>query len=144
MAKDHIVDYDTTAGNNTDVDGIDTGEGNAPSTVNDGMREIMADLAEFYKDTGGSVSAGGSGGAYTLTTNDSVASYAQGEIYAFEANHAMPDTATATLNINAIGGKALRKRVSSNLVQNDIVANQVILVAYEDTTDVFQILSDMP
>jgi len=141
MAKDHIVDYDTTAANNTDIDGVSVAEGMAPGNVNDAMREILADLAEWYGDTGGALVSAGASGAYTLTTNDSLAAYAQAQMYAFEANHAMPDTATATLNVNAIGAKALRKNVSVNLELNDIKAKQIVVVAYEATDDVFQIVA---
>ncbi len=141
MAKDHIADYDTAPGNNTDVDGINTAEGWAPSNVNNAVREMMADLAEWYGDIGGSLVSGGSGGAYTLTTNDSVAAYAQKQFYLFEADHAMPDTATATLNINAIGAKPLRKHVTMNLENGDIVANQIVAVCYEATNDCFHMLT---
>lgn len=143
MAKDHIVDYDTTAGNNTDIDGVSIAEGMAPSNVNNAKRELMADLAELYGDIGGSLVSAGSGGAFTLTTNDNVAAYAQKQFYMFEANHAMPDTATATLNINAIGAKPLRKHVTLNLENGDIAANQMVAVCYEATNDCFHVLSPL-
>jgi len=139
MAKNHIVDYTVVAASNTDVDGVDTGEGCAPSTVNDAMREIMADMAEYYQDVGGGISSTGAAGVYALTTKDGVAAYAQGQIYAFEANHAC--TGAATLNINAIGAKAIKKYVSEDLIADDIIANQICLVCYEQTNDVFHLLS---
>jgi hypothetical protein len=144
MAKDHIRDYDKTAGNNTDVDGVNIAEGTAPSNINDAIREVMSHQAELHEDTRGGLTSGGSMGAYTLTTGESLAAYAQsGGLFCFEANHAMPDTATATLNIDAVGAKAIRKHVSVNLDQNDIKANQMVIVAYEGTTDVFHIISSM-
>jgi hypothetical protein len=45
MAKDTIPEYDTSPGNNTDIDGVDISEGCAPSTINNAIRELMADQA---------------------------------------------------------------------------------------------------
>jgi hypothetical protein len=142
MAKDHIRDYTTVAGDNTDVDGVSVAEGTAPSNINDAIREVMSHQAELHADTRGGLTSAGSGGAYTLTSNETLAAYAQsGGLFVFEANHAMPDTATATLNIDAVGAKALRKDVSVALQQNDIKANQMVIAAYEAATDVFHVIS---
>lgn len=142
MAKDHIRDYDLTAGNNTDVDGVNIAEGTAPSNINDAIREVMSHEAEQHGDIRGGLTSAGADGAYTLTSNESLAAYAQsGGLFVFEANHAMTDTATATLNIDAVGAKAIRKNVSVNLAQNDIKANQMVIASYEAATDVFHILS---
>ena len=48
MAKDRISEYDATAGNNTVVGDVDINEGNAPSTVNNALREILSHLADAY------------------------------------------------------------------------------------------------
>ena len=142
MAKDHIRDYDLTAGNNTDVDGVNIAEGTAPSNINDAIREVMAHQAEDHGDSRGGLVSGGSQGAYTLTTNETLAAYAQsGGLFVFEANHAMPSTATASLDIDGVGAKPIRKNVSVVPVANDIKANQMVIVAYEAATDVFQLLS---
>lgn len=42
-----INDYDQIADNNTDINGINIGEGWASSNVNNAIREIMADLKVF-------------------------------------------------------------------------------------------------
>lgn len=142
MAKDHIRDYDTTAGNNTDVDGVSIAEGTAPSNINDAIREVMSHQAELHGDTRGGLTSGGSGGAFTLTTNETLSAYAQsGGLFVFEANHAMPSTVTATLNIDSVGAKPIRKHVSVNLDQNDIKAGQMCIVAYEAGNDVFHLIS---
>jgi hypothetical protein len=48
MSKDELADWSTTAGNNTDVGGINIAENMATGDVNNAMREIMAQLAENY------------------------------------------------------------------------------------------------
>jgi hypothetical protein len=47
MAKVKISEFSSTAGNNTDIDGINLAEGMAPSLVNDAIRELMAQLKDF-------------------------------------------------------------------------------------------------
>jgi microcystin-dependent protein len=47
MSKNAVSQWDTTAGNNTDVGGISIAEGMAPGNVNNAMREMMAQLAVF-------------------------------------------------------------------------------------------------
>jgi hypothetical protein len=142
MAKDHIRDYDLTAGNNTDVDGVSIAEGTAPSNINDAIREVMSHQAELHGDTRGGLVSGGSQGAYTLTTNETLAAYAQsGGLFVFEANHAMPSTATASLDIDGVGAKPIRKNVSVVPAANDIKANQIVIMAYEGATDVFHLIT---
>ncbi|MBB5663265.1 hypothetical protein GGE68_001441 [Rhizobium leguminosarum] len=42
MAKNTFLDWDTTANNNTDVGGVNINEGCPPSSVNNGIRTVMA------------------------------------------------------------------------------------------------------
>ena len=53
MAKTKISEYDSTAANNTDVDGINIAEGCPPSTINNAIREVMAHLKDFQTGTSG-------------------------------------------------------------------------------------------
>ena len=48
MTKDKLGDYSSTAGSNTDVGGVNIDEGNAPSTMNNAVREVMSHLADAY------------------------------------------------------------------------------------------------
>lgn len=47
MAKNNVTQYDTTAANNTDVGGISIAEGMSPSNVNNAMRELMKQTADW-------------------------------------------------------------------------------------------------
>jgi len=51
MAKTKISEYDSTAANNTDVDGINIAEGCPPSSINNAIREVMAHLKDFQAGT---------------------------------------------------------------------------------------------
>lgn len=131
MAKDHLRDYDTTAANNTDVDGVNIDENCSPANINNGMREQMADSAEFFKDISGQLTTGGAAGAYTLATNDVASAYAAGMIYAAVANHTT--TGAATLNVNAIGAKTITKKGS-------LVADSIYIFFYDAVNDEFQVI----
>jgi len=51
MTKDSISDYSTTAGSNTDIDGINIDEGMSPSNVNNSLRSLMSHLAKINDGT---------------------------------------------------------------------------------------------
>ena len=53
MPKNKISEYSSTAGDNTDIGGINIGEGMAPSDVNNAMREQMSQLKEFLDGSSG-------------------------------------------------------------------------------------------
>ena len=64
MPKTRISEFDLTAANNTDIDGIDIAEGCAPSGINNAIRELMSQLKDFQGGTSGdalAVAAGGTG-----------------------------------------------------------------------------------
>lgn len=53
MPKNKLSEYSSTAGDNTDIGGINIGEGMAPSDVNNAMREQMSQLKEFIDGSSG-------------------------------------------------------------------------------------------
>jgi len=53
MPRNSIGEYSTTPGDNTDIGGINIGEGMAPSDVNNAMRELLSQLKEFQTGAGG-------------------------------------------------------------------------------------------
>jgi hypothetical protein len=53
MPRAKISEFSTTAGDNTDIDGINIGEGCAPSGINDAIRELMAQLKDFQSGAAG-------------------------------------------------------------------------------------------
>jgi hypothetical protein len=53
MAKNKISEWSATAANNTDVGGINLGEGMLPSDVNNAMREMMAQIKDQQAGTDG-------------------------------------------------------------------------------------------
>ena len=110
-----------------------------PSDVNNAARALEGMIARLYADTNGSIVTTGSSNAYVLAAARTISSYAQGQIFMFEANHA--NTGAATLNVDSVGAKAIVKNNDIALTANDIEAGQIVLVAYEATADNFQMLS---
>jgi hypothetical protein len=123
MANNQLAAYSLTAGSNTDIAGISTAEGWLPSTVNNAVRALLSQLAGFYDDWGGALTVGGTGNAVTLTTTSSYTALAAGLRFHFIATNA--NSGAVTLNLDAIGAKAVRKIVGATdiaLTTGDILA----------------------
>ena len=101
-----VLDYSTTAGSNTTVGGVNIAEGMQAGLMNNALRAAMADSKKWQLDWSGIVTAG-AGNAYTITSNQGIAAYADGLRFTFRADR--NNTGAATLNVDSRGAKALRK-----------------------------------
>lgn len=107
-----IYDWSTTAANNATADSdINWAEGQGPSTVNNSARQVMGRVAEWRGDVGGALTAGGTANAITVTANSAFTSYADGQRLTLRI--AADNTSAATLNVNAIGAKSIRKMLAT-------------------------------
>lgn len=77
--------------------------------------------------------------AYAITLSPAITSYTAGAHYFFKAGTA--NTAAATLAINGLTAKDIRKKFNAALITGDILAGQIVEVAYDGTNDWFQMLS---
>jgi len=135
-----VLDWSTTPGSNTTVDGVNIAEGMQAGLVNNAMRAIMALVREWQLDASGVVTAG-AGNAYTITSNQGIAAYADGLRFSFRADR--NNTGAATLNVDGRGAKALRKTAAgalAALAADDLVAEAVYDVVYDVSSDVFVIV----
>lgn len=83
-------------------------------------------------------SSGGSANAYTVTLSPVPTSYAAGMIVRFLATFA--NTGSATLNVNSLGAKTIKKTDgATNLSSGDIANGQLVVVVYDGTN--FQMVS---
>jgi hypothetical protein len=73
----------------------------------------------------------GSANAYAITLASAPASYTAGQVFYFKATNA--NTTASTLNVNSLGVKSIVKNGSTALVANDILAGQLVTVAYDGT-----------
>jgi hypothetical protein len=127
-----IYDWSTTAASNSSADGgINWAEGQDPGTVNDSARQMMGRLAEILGDIGGALSAGGTANGLTVTANSAFTTYANGRMVAFKAT--ADNSAAATLSVNGIGAKAIRKMDSTGdvaLAAGEIKNTGIFVVRY--------------
>jgi microcystin-dependent protein len=101
--------WSRTASSNASADGsINWAEGQAPSSVNDSARAMMAAAAKFRDDISGAIATGGTATAYTLSSfqvYDTLANM-NGAMVAFTPHTTCG--ATVTLNVDGLGAKPLR------------------------------------
>lgn len=90
--------WSKTAATNASADAtINWAEGQPPASVNDSGRAMMARLAEYRDDTSGLLATGGTSTAYTLTTNQGLASTpTDGQLIAFTPHTTNGASATLT------------------------------------------------
>ncbi len=107
-----VYDWSKAAAANATADAqINWQEQQAPGTVNDSARQMMARLAELRDDlgginTGGAVNTtGGAANAYTLTANSLWTTFGAGRIVSCRLHAASTGGGAKTLNVNATGNK---------------------------------------
>jgi hypothetical protein len=93
MPKTKISEFSATAANNTDIDGINIAEGCPPSTINNAIRELMAQLKDQQAGTAGdNFTVGGDlsvSGNVTLTNALPIAQGGTGQTTASNAINAL-------------------------------------------------------
>lgn len=133
MPKNKLSEYSSTAGDNTDIGGINIAEGMAPSDVNNAMREQMSQLKEFIDGSSGD----------TITTSKIVATTAT-------ILSGQSVTGTATFNSavvmsgeSTLSGGSLLKRVketttvsataAANTINYDFITQSVLYYTTDAT-----------
>ena len=96
-----------------------------------GQSQVSQDGLEIYADDAGS------NDTYVITLSPIPAAYSTGMVVQFKANTA--NTGACTLNVNSLGAKTIKKEVSLDLADNDILASQLVSVIYDGTN--FQLIS---
>lgn len=69
--------------------------------------------------------------AYAITVAPAPTAYVTGQKFTFKADVA--NTGAATLNVNSLGAKTIKKNVTVDLATNDIIANSIVTVVYDGT-----------
>lgn len=95
--------------------------------------------ADFVKQSGAVIYAADAGTTddYAVTLSPVPAAYITGMVVRFKANTA--NTGIATLNVNALGAKTIKKNGNADLADNDIKAAQLVEVIYDGVN--FQLIS---
>src|SRR6266536_4528152 len=123
--------WSRTAASNATADGsINWAEGQAPSTVNDSARAMMAAASKYRDDVGGAIATAGTGAAYTLSSYqvfDTLA-HMDGAMIAFTAH--VGNGGACTLNVDGLGAKPLRSAPSTELLAGMLVAGTPYAATY--------------
>src|SRR5712691_293448 len=126
-----LYTWSKTASNNATADStINWAEGQSPSSVNDSARATMAAVAKFRDDNNGSITTGGTGTAYTATSNqvfDTLAHLDQQQITI------VPHTtsgASPTLNLDSLGAKPMRQSTGVSLATGALVQGTPYRLTY--------------
>jgi hypothetical protein len=132
----HIYTWSKTPATNANADSaINMAEFMNPDLVNDGIRQLMARVAEWRLDLGATLTTGGTGNAYTLITNSVISAYPDGFTVWFTADRA--NGGGSTLAINGLAAIPLRGRASTSLPANSILAGGVYGAVYRAGTNEF-------
>lgn len=114
MPKTKISEFDSTAANNTDIDGINLAEGMLPSDVNNAIRELMAQLKDFQTGAGGDSFNGPIGsttavsGAFTTVSATGDVSIADKIVHTGDTNTAIRFPSADTVTVETDGTERLR------------------------------------
>jgi microcystin-dependent protein len=129
-----LYTWSQTAGSNAASDGtINWQEGQAPSSVNDSARAMMAAVARYRDDISGAIATGGTSTAYTVTSYqvfDTLA-HMNGVMIAFTPH--TTNGATVTLNVDSLGGKPLRTSTGVELLAGMLIAGTPYVATYNNS-----------
>ncbi|WP_420971518.1 tail fiber protein [Bradyrhizobium sp. B120] len=112
-------------------------EGQAPSSVNDSARAMMASTAKWRDDIAGAIVTAGTSTAYTVSSNQGFDNLTRlaGQLIAFTP-HAT-QTGTCTLNVDGLGTKPLRSAPSVELPAGTLVQGTPYIALYNNTDGAF-------
>ena len=106
----------------------------APSTLDDAGRALQGAIAREWQNRSFSVTSTGSADAYVVAYTVAPAAYRTGQVYSFITNFG--NTGTATVNINTLGAKTIKKDVAGTLTElssGDMGSGQFVSLAYNGT-----------
>jgi hypothetical protein len=135
--------WSQTAATNATVDStVNFREGQAPSTLNNSTRAVMAAIAKWRDDISGNLETGGSSTAYTLTTNQGLTPIADG--YSITARMHAANGASPTLNVDSTGAKAIRSANGTAVGTGLMFADSIQRFTYDSSDDCWYVHGFFP
>lgn len=127
----------TAANNATQDPTVGWSEGQAPSSVNDSARAMMASTAKYRDDIAGAITTGGTSTAYTVASNQSFDNLSRlsNQVIAFTPH--TTSGATVTLNVDSLGAKPLRSAPSVELPAGTLVQGTPYVALYNNSDGAF-------
>lgn len=129
-----IVSWSQTAASNASADSnINWSEGQAPSSVNDSARAMMASAAKWRDDICGINVTGGSGTAYTVSSNQIIASNLNGMTIQFTPG--TTNTGAVTLSVDSQTAKPIRFATGVDLPAGALISGSLYQVTYRSAVE---------
>ena len=112
-------------------------EGQAPSSINNSARAMMAATAKYRDDVAGAIVTGGSSTAYTVTSYQAFDTLAHlsGQMIAFTVHTS--SGAAPTLNVDGLGAKPLRITPGNTLPAGVLIQGTPYTVTYNNSVRSF-------
>lgn len=123
----------TAASNNTADSTINWREGQAPSTVNNSSRAMMAALAKWRDDVSGALNTGGSSTAYTVTTNQSYTALSDGITVVVRLDQTCG--ADPTFSPDSLTAKQITTDGSTNVASGSLIGGGIYKLTYDSSAD---------
>jgi microcystin-dependent protein len=130
------------SGSNANVDSnVNWAEGQAPSSVNDSARGMMAAIAKYRDDIAGAIVTAGTSTAYTVLSYEvfDTLAHLNGQVIAF-VPHATSTNAAGidvTLNVDSLGAKSVRMQPGVALPAGSLILGTPYLAVYNNSDGVF-------
>lgn len=131
-----IFDLDPIDANNT----ARWPEGMFGGAINNSARALEGMLARHARDHDGSRAASGSSNAFAVTSSRSIPALSDNLTMVFTGNHTI--SGAATLNLNGIGAKSIKRFNGTDLTAGDIVSGQPCWVIYKTSGDQWFLVSN--
>ncbi|HEV8606248.1 MAG TPA: hypothetical protein VGQ99_12820 [Tepidisphaeraceae bacterium] len=130
--------WSKTAGSNSIADAsINWAEGQAPSTVNDSARAMMARIAEYRDDVSGSLLTTGGSTAYTIFTNENFDSLAHLDKQTLTICAHVTSGASPTLSVDGLTAKPIQSSTGVAVAAGGLVVGTQYRLTYYNTAGEF-------
>jgi microcystin-dependent protein len=112
-------------------------EGQAPSSVNDSARAMMAATAKYRDDIAGAIVTGGTSIAYTVSSYEvfDTLAHLNGQMIAFTPH--TTNGPTVTLNVDSLGARPLRTSPGAELLAGTIIQGTPYVAVYNNSDAAF-------
>jgi microcystin-dependent protein len=112
-------------------------EGQAPSSINDSARAMMAATAKYRDDIAGAIVTSGTSTAYTVSSYEvfDTSAHLNGQMIAFTPH--VTNGATVTLNVDNLGAKPLRSAPNVELLAGTIIQGTPYVATYNNSDGAF-------
>jgi microcystin-dependent protein len=133
-----LYKWSQTASSDATADStINWAEGQAPSSVNDSARAMMAATAKYRDDIAGAIITAGTSTAYTVSSYEvfDALAHLSGQMIAFTPH--TTNAATVTLNVDSLGAKPLRTAPGVELLAGTIIQGTPYVAVYNNSDAAF-------